>query len=110
MNDQRWRRIEEICHEALERSPDERALFVRDACAGDEVPRGEVESLLANQSWGMSTEELIGKQIGVYRIDSLLGTGGMGQVYRARDSKLGRARRTSVQHFERQPALTLRIL
>ena len=105
MSEQRWQRIEEICHEALERAPDERAVFVREACAGDEALRAEVESLLANQSradalgsglgirdsgLGMSTDELIGKQIGVYQIDSLLGAGGMGEVYRARDTKLGR--------------------
>jgi hypothetical protein len=44
----RWRRVEEICHEALERNPDARAELVRAACGGDESLRREVESLLIN--------------------------------------------------------------
>ena len=115
MSDERWRRIEEICHDALERLPDDRAAFVRDACAGDAALRVEVESLLANQSRadalgsGLGIRDcwdwtLIGKQIGVYQIVSLLGAGGMGEVYRARDTKLrprcrdqGTARRVYVR-------------
>src|SRR5262245_52507759 len=100
-----WRRVEEIVHAALERPSGERLTFVRDACANDESLRREVESLLANQSradalgtrlgirdsgLGISTDELIGKQIGVYRVDAMIGAGGMGEVYRARDTKLGR--------------------
>ena len=61
MSDQRWRRIEEICHDALGRSPDERALFVREACADDEGLRAEVESLIANQS----RAEALGSGLGI---------------------------------------------
>ncbi len=50
MNDERWRRVEAICHDALERAPNERAAFVREACAGDVALCAEVESLLANAS------------------------------------------------------------
>jgi hypothetical protein len=50
MSDQRWQRIEEICHDALDHAKDDRAAFVREACAGDAALCVEVESLLANQS------------------------------------------------------------
>jgi eukaryotic-like serine/threonine-protein kinase len=93
-----WRRVEEIVHEALERSPGERLAFVRDASGGDEALRRDVESLLANASIADKSTlrignlglDLVGQQIGVYRVDSMIGAGGMGEVYRARDTKLQR--------------------
>ncbi len=107
LSNDRQRRIEEIWHGALEREAAERASFVRESCTGDEALRAEVESLLANVSraatdsklgmgdWGgpgirHARVNLIGTQIGVYQIVSLLGAGGMGEVYRARDAKLAR--------------------
>jgi serine/threonine protein kinase len=93
-----WRRVEEIVHAALERSPGERLAFVREAASGDEALVREVESLLTKASVAEKSTlrignlglELTGQQIGVYRVDSLIGAGGMGEVYRARDTKLGR--------------------
>src|SRR5207249_6564409 len=100
---ERSQQIERLYHEARERDPRERAAFLVQACAGDNALRREVESLLAEDSGVRSFLEtpalefvkdagpsMIGRQIGPYSVVSLLAKGGMGEVYRARDTKLGR--------------------
>ncbi len=102
------RRIDEICLAALDRDPAERAEFVRAACGGDAALLREVEALLAHaptadaflgaslgavaaQAMGSGTgQSLIGRTIGPYQVLAAIGAGGMGEVYRARDAKLGR--------------------
>ena len=97
--------ISDLYHRALARAPEERIAFLAEACDGDESLREEVVSLLefepasarllerpavAVAAVGASGTSMIDRRIGPYTIVAPLGAGGMGEVYRARDSKLGR--------------------
>jgi serine/threonine-protein kinase len=102
----RWQRIASLYDLAVERDPAERDAFLADACAGDEALRREVESLLRQDGahvvldrsvWATAAPLLAahpdlrpGASLGPYRIDGLLGAGGMGEVFRATDTRLNR--------------------
>jgi serine/threonine protein kinase len=108
INPKRYRQIDELFQAALEVEPAKRSAFVSSACGDDESLRAEVEALLssAEQEWELierpvpeigalflperPPELSVGEKIGHYKILSLLGAGGMGQVYLAEDSRLGR--------------------
>jgi serine/threonine protein kinase/Tol biopolymer transport system component len=108
MSEDRWPRIEDLFHRAADLPAADRAAFLSTACAGDDELRREVETLLANDDPENNVleaavagaakhlpdagayENLVGKQVGPYLIASLIGQGGMGMVFKARDTQLNR--------------------
>ena len=92
--DARWQRVNEVFHAALARPSAEREAFIAAVCADDAPLRTEVQSLLAAHdaahTFVPSTSLPVGARLGDYEVTSFLAAGGMGEVYRARDTKLGR--------------------
>src|SRR3990172_3267238 len=110
MNPTRWERIKHLYDAAQARPSGERAAFLAEACGEDEALCREVQALLDQPIATADFLEfvggpaptptaplrarralaLVGRRLGVHQVEALVGRGGMGEVYRARDTRLGR--------------------
>src|SRR5437868_15465063 len=108
MEPELWQRITDLFDEAMTRGPKERIAFLEEACEGDRDLRKQVERLvksheksgcfLESSAFAVAPELLrddragapVGELIGHYRIESLIGIGGLGEFYLARGPRLGR--------------------
>ncbi len=106
MTPERWQQIKSLLESAIERDPPTREAFLDEACAGDPELRREVEVLLdsharagefiespayAVMADSLAASDIVpGSAIGPYQIINRLASGGMGDIYLAEDSRLGR--------------------
>ncbi len=122
MTPERWKQIDTLYHAALEVEAKERNCLLDQACADDAELRAEVESLLATheqagsflgkpamedvaQEFKAEPPTLLGRKLGPFQVLSLIGAGGMGEVYKAKDTRLNRTVAIKVlpRHLAEQP-------